>query len=131
MPPKTIPLLLLGLFAGILGGMFGIGGGLVMVPGMVLLLNFDDKKAVGTSLATILLPVGLLGVGEHWRNGNVDVKVALLLGTGFVVGSLLGALLVNQTFISKNTFKLIYGIFLIAMAGKYFYDYFSALAKVK
>ncbi len=96
-------LLALGLIAGILGGMFGIGGGLVMVPGMVLLLKFDDKKAVGTSLATILFPVGILGVIEHFRSGNIDLEVAALLGGGFVVGSFLGALLINQPFISKNS----------------------------
>lgn len=126
MDGKLIALLLLGLLAGVLGGMFGIGGGLVMVPGMVLLLKFPDKKAVGTSLATILLPVGILGVLEHWRAGNIDLKVAGVLGGGFVLGSLLGAKFVNQPFIDKNTFKLMYGVFLLVMAGKYFWDVYSA-----
>ena len=129
MDSKTISLLVLGLFAGVLGGMFGIGGGLVMVPGMVLLLGFDDKKAVGTSLATILLPVGILGVLEHWRAGNIDIKVAALLGAGFVVGSFGGAAFVNQPFISKNTFKTMYAVFLLLMAAKYFYDVFAAAPK--
>jgi hypothetical protein len=57
---------------------------------MVLLLGYNDKKAVGTSLATILLPVGILGVIEHWRAGNIDLRVAALLGVGFVAGSFLG-----------------------------------------
>lgn len=126
MEPKTIWLLALGLLAGVLGGMFGIGGGLVMVPGMVLLLGYNDKKAVGTSLATILLPVGILGVIEHWRAGNIDLRVAALLGVGFVAGSFLGARFVNQPFIDKNTFKLMYAVFLILIAAKYLYDVFAA-----
>ncbi len=126
---KTIPLLLLGLLAGVLGGMFGIGGGLVMVPGMVLLLGFGDKKAVGTSLATILLPVGILGVIEHWRAGNIDVRVAALLGAGFVLGSFAGAAFVNQPFINKNTFKAMYAVFLLLVAAKYLWDVFGAAKK--
>jgi uncharacterized protein len=126
MDGKLLGLLLLGFVAGILGGMFGIGGGLVMVPGMVLFLGFNDKKAVGTSLATILLPVGILGVLEHWRVGNVDLKVAGLLAAGFVIGSLLGAKFVNQPFIDKNTFKLMYAVFLILIAAKYIYDWYVA-----
>jgi hypothetical protein len=123
---KTLALLALGLLAGVLGGMFGIGGGLVMVPGMVLLLNFPDKKAVGTSLATILLPVGILGVLEHWRAGNIDLRVAGLLGAGFVAGSFLGAAFINQPFITKNTFKAMYAVFLILIAAKYLWDVFGA-----
>lgn len=119
---KIIGLLILGVLAGVVGGMFGIGGGLLMVPGMVLLLGFTDKQAVGTSLATILLPVGILGVLEHYRAGNVDLKVAALLGAGFVVGSFLGAVFINQPYISKNTFKLMYAVFLLLVAGKYLWD---------
>lgn len=125
MGDKAAALLFLGLIAGVLGGMFGIGGGLVMVPGMVLLLGFSDKMAVGTSLATILLPVGILGVLEHWRAGNIDLRVAGLLGAGFVLGSFLGAAFVNKPFIDKNTFKAMYAVFLILIAAKYLWDVFG------
>lgn len=122
---KTLSLLVLGVVAGVMGGMFGIGGGLVMVPGMVLLLGFSDKKAVGTSMATILLPVGLLAVMEHWKAGNIDLRVAAVLGAGFVFGSLAGAMFINQPFISKQTFKLMYAVFLLAVAAKYLWDVFG------
>ena len=125
MDPKTLSILFLGLLAGVVGGMFGIGGGLLMVPGMVLLLGFTDKQAVGTSLATILLPVGILAVIEHYRNGNVDLRVAALLGVGFVFGSFAGAAFINQPFISKNTFKLMYAVFLLLVAAKYLWDVFG------
>jgi len=129
MDSKTIGVLVLGLVAGVFGGMFGIGGGLVMVPGMVLLLGFDDKKAVGTSLATILLPVGILGVLEHYRAGNIDLKIAALLGAGFVLGSFGGAAFVNQPYIDKRTFKLMYAMFLLLIAAKYIYDVYSTAPK--
>jgi uncharacterized membrane protein YfcA len=129
MDSKTIGVLVLGLVAGVFGGMFGIGGGLVMVPGMVLLLGFDDKKAVGTSLATILLPVGILGVLEHYRAGNIDMKIAALLGAGFVLGSFGGAAFVNQSYIDKRTFKLMYAVFLLLIAAKYIYDVYSTAPK--
>lgn len=123
---KILAIVFLGLLAGIVGGMFGIGGGLLMVPGMALLLGFSDKQGVGTSLATILLPVGLLGVLEHYRAGNVDIKVAGLLGVGFVAGSFLGAVFINQPYISKSAFKLMYAAFLLLVAAKYLWDALGA-----
>ena len=62
---------------------------------------------------------------EYWRNGNVDVRVAALLGAGFVFGSLAGAAFANQAFISDRTFKLMYAVFLLAIAAKYFWDVFG------
>ena len=64
-------MLVLGLTAGVLSGMFGIGGGLVIVPALVVLFGFPIKTAVGTSLFALLLPTGLLGVMEYWKTGNL------------------------------------------------------------
>ena len=122
----NIALIGLGILAGILGGIFGIGGGLVMVPALTLFFAMDDKKAVGTSFATILLPVGVFGVIEYWRNGNVDVQAAALLGIGFVGGAFLGAAFANQKFLTKDQFKILYAIFLLVVAGKYLWDVFGA-----
>ena len=68
--------LCIGLAAGVLSGMFGIGGGIVIVPALVLLANFPTKTALGTSLGALLLPVGLLGAYAYWENGNLDVRVS-------------------------------------------------------
>lgn len=81
----------IGLLAGVLSGLFGIGGGIVIVPLLVLLVGFTTTQAAGTSLAALLLPVGALGAYEYWRAGQIDLKVAVLLAGGLLLGAYLGA----------------------------------------
>ncbi len=83
--------LVIGLFAGVASGFFGIGGGIVMVPAMTLLLGFGQQRAQGTSLAALLLPVGILGVLQYHKAGSVDVRVAALIAAGFLFGVLGGS----------------------------------------
>jgi len=109
--------LLLGLVAGVVRSMFGIDGGLIMMPGMILILAFGQREALGTSLMAQLLPVGLLAVAEYWRRGEVNVRAALVIGVGLFVGAWLGARLVGL--IPKEPMKQAYGIFLIVV-GLYF-----------
>lgn len=115
----VINLLLVGLVAGIAGGMFGIGGGAIMVPAMVLLIGMDQKFATGTSLAAQILPIGILGAIVYYRNGNLNIKYAVLIAIGLVVGNLIGALFANQPFISSETIKKLYGIFLLLIGLRY------------
>jgi uncharacterized membrane protein YfcA len=82
---------LIGLAGGVLSGLFGIGGGLVIVPAMILLFGMAPKQAVGTSLAALLLPVGILGALEYWRAGYIDVRLAVLLALGILIGAFIGA----------------------------------------
>jgi hypothetical protein len=82
---------LIGLAGGVLSGLFGIGGGLVIVPALILLLGMTPKLASGTSLAALLLPVGILGAIEYWRAGYVDVRLGLLLAVGILIGAFIGA----------------------------------------
>ena len=87
-------ILLTGLFAGILSGFLGIGGGIVMVPMMVYLMNMPIREATGTSLVALLLPVGALGVYEYWKLGKItatNFKFGLLLALGLFIGAFLGA----------------------------------------
>jgi uncharacterized protein len=114
-----IYLLFVGLVAGVAGGMFGIGGGAIMVPAMVLLLGLEQKLATGTSLAAQILPIGILGALVYYQNGKLNVKYAAFIAIGLVVGNLFGALLVNQPFISSETIKKLYGIFLLLLALRY------------
>jgi uncharacterized membrane protein YfcA len=81
----------IGLLAGVLSGVFGIGGGIVIVPLLILLLAFSATQAAGTSLAALLLPVGALGAWEYWRAGLIDLRVAAVLAIGLLVGVYLGA----------------------------------------
>jgi uncharacterized membrane protein YfcA len=84
---------LVGLAAGILAGLFGIGGGILIVPGLVFLGGMSIRMAIGSSLGALLLPVGLLGAVVYWREGNLDVRAALLVAGGLFIGAYLGALL--------------------------------------
>ena len=82
---------LIGLGSGVLSGIFGIGGGLVIVPGLIVLMGMTVKQAAGTSLAALLLPVGILGALEYWRAGQIDVRVAVILALGLLIGAFFGA----------------------------------------
>ena len=83
--------LVLGLSAGVLSGMFGIGGGLVIVPILIIFFGFDPKTAVGTSLFALLLPTGLLGVLEYYRRGEMRVLTGFLIALGLFFGAYFGA----------------------------------------
>jgi uncharacterized membrane protein YfcA len=117
MTPETMTLIvIIGLAAGILGGMIGIGGGLVIVPALIYFMAFSQHEAQGTSLGLLLLPVGILGVLNYYKKGYVDLKAVGLLSIGFVVGSYLGskwALSLPQT-----TLKKVFAVFLLLLAIK-------------
>ncbi len=109
--------LVLGLGAGVLSGMFGIGGGLVIVPALVVIFQEELKTAVGTSLFALMWPVGLLGVLEYWRRGEMRPVVGLWIAVGLLFGAYVGAKITGA--ISPAMMRRIYGIFLLIM-GTYF-----------
>ena len=84
-------ILAIGLGAGVLSGLFGIGGGIVIVPALIYFARFAPQTATGTSLAVFLLPVGLLGAMNYYRAGHVNVRAALLLAAGVFVGGFFGS----------------------------------------
>ena len=97
-------LLLIGLVAGVLSGVIGIGGGIVIVPALVYFIWFSQRTAQGTSLAILLLPIGLLGVIQFYKAGYVDVKVTAIIALAFFIGSYFGsriALTVPQELLKK------------------------------
>lgn len=109
-----IALLLIGLGAGILSGMFGIGGGIVMVPALLFFLNLKELEAIGTSLAAIIPPVGLLGAATYYRAGHINLKYALLLAAGLFVGAYFGAQI--TTSLNPATVRRLYGSFLLVIS---------------
>jgi uncharacterized membrane protein YfcA len=121
MSTEIIQLLVIGLAAGIAGGMFGIGGGAIMVPAMVLIMGMDQKFATGTSIAAQILPIGILGAIVYQRNGNLNIRDAVLIAAGLLVGNLFGALFANQPFISSELMKKLYGIFLLGIGFRYLF----------
>ena len=116
-PNVILGMLLLGLVAGVLGGLFGIGGGLVIVPALVLAMGLDQKTATGTSLFALLWPVGVLGVWEYWRRGEMRADYGGWIAVGLVLGILIGAKLTAP--MSPRTMKQLYGAFLL-VAGAYY-----------
>lgn len=95
----------IGVMAGSLSGMFGIGGGLLIIPALVFLLGFDQKMAQGTSLATLLAPVGILAVMNYHKEEKVNWWATLFLACGFVAGAFGGsswALAVDEVMVRRS-----------------------------
>ena len=83
--------ILIGLGAGVLAGLFGIGGGVLIVPALLYFARMSQLTATGTSLGALLLPVGALGAWEYYRTGNLDLRAALVIAVGLVFGAFFGA----------------------------------------
>lgn len=117
MSAQTIVMLILvGLIAGILSGLVGLGGGVIIVPALVFLLGFSQHQAQGTSLGILLLPAGMFAVINYYKKGYIDVNVVLLLFVGFLVGGWLGSKL--SLSVSETTLKKIFAVALLLIAGK-------------
>jgi len=105
--------ILIGALSGIAAGLFGIGGGVVIVPGLIYWAGFSQHRATGTSLAVLLPPIGLAATLEYYRHGNVDVRAALVLAAGMFVGSAGGAWLANR--MQGPHLRLAFGLFTCAL----------------
>lgn len=86
-----ILVLLLGIFAGIMVGLLGIGGGIVLVPAMVHVLHMDQHLAQGTSLFILLPPIGLGALRQYWKAGNVNLRAGMFCAAGMILGAYLGS----------------------------------------
>lgn len=89
--PTFVVLILLGSLAGVTSGLIGIGGGIIIVPALVLFFGFSQQMAQGTTLALMVPPLGILAAWTYYRQGYVDIKTAGLICLGFLIGSILGA----------------------------------------
>jgi uncharacterized protein len=108
--------LLIGLTAGVLSGLFGIGGGVLIVPALLLVARMSPVVATGTSLAALLLPVGALGAWQYYRQGNVNVVAALCIAFGLIVGAYFGARFAQQ--MSPLALRRAFAVFLGVVAVK-------------
>jgi uncharacterized membrane protein YfcA len=115
-PMILLTLLGIGLIAGVLSGMFGIGGGLIIVPALLFLLKMKEFEALGTSLAALIPPVGLLGAAEYWRSGYINVKYAIIIAAGLFVGAYFGARLTLS--LSPDLVRRLYAVFLLLVAAR-------------
>ncbi|KPK97745.1 MAG: permease [Omnitrophica WOR_2 bacterium SM23_72] len=105
---------ILGLGAGLCGGLFGIGGGSIMIPILVYIFGFSQHQAQGTTLAVMVPPIGLLAAWRYWKSGNAKLSVAALICAGFFVGGLIGAHLAQS--VSEPLLKKFFGVFLLIVS---------------
>ena len=112
-------LLVVGIVAGMLSSMVGIGGGLVIVPSLVIFFAMSQKMAQGTSLAMLLPPIGILAVINYYKAGYIDLKIAGILCVAFLVGTYFGSKMALN--LQESTLKRIFGVFLAVLAVKYLF----------
>ncbi len=103
-----IILVSIGVFAGIISGMIGIGGGLIMVPFLVYALGLSQFTAQGTSLAAMLPPIGILAAFNYYKADAINWKYAIIISLAFIIGGYLGSKL-TLNFISESVLKKIFG----------------------
>ncbi len=121
--PPLLLLVAIGLVSGVLSGIFGIGGGVVIVPALIYLAGFRQHMATGTSLAILLPPVGIGAVVEYYRHGNVNLYAAVVIALTVTIGGYFGPALANRLSgpylrLAFGKFVLILGVYLMVGAFK-------------
>jgi len=111
-----LALLAIGLVAGVFAGMFGIGGGLIIVPALLFVLKMTELEAIATSLAALIPPVGLLGAAEYYTKGYIHIRYAALIALGLFVGAYFGARIVIG--LPPQVIRRVYAGFLIVIAAR-------------
>jgi hypothetical protein len=112
--------ILIGLIAGISSGFFGIGGAVILIPALVYVFKFSQHLAQGTTLATLLLPIGILAVMKYYKSGNVNIQVALFIAFGFLIGGFIGA-----SFVQAVPGPVLKKIFAVMLLGISIYMFFG------
>ncbi|HEY8660408.1 MAG TPA: sulfite exporter TauE/SafE family protein [Hanamia sp.] len=107
---------IIGLAAGLLGGLLGLGGAIIMIPALVMFLGYSQQMAQGTALMMMVLPVGALAAYQYYQNGYVEMKAALIMSVFFFVGGYFGAKFATN--IPQDLLKKLFAIMLIVIAAK-------------
>ncbi|MBU2540892.1 MAG: TSUP family transporter [Candidatus Omnitrophica bacterium] len=107
--------ILIGLFAGAISGLIGIGGGIVIVPALIYLFRFSQHAAQGTTLAMLIPPIGILAALTYYKQGHVNLPVAGFICLGFVIGGFLGAKFAVG--FSEPVLRKIFGACLLVIAS--------------
>ena len=111
--PAPLTFVLIGVLGGIASGLFGVGGGIVVVPALIYWAGFSQHLATGTSLAVLLPPIGLAATIEYYRHGNVDFRAAIIVAISMFAGAWVGAFLANQ--MKGPHLRLLFGVFMTAL----------------
>ena len=107
----------IGLLAGMLSGLIGVGGGIIVVPALVYFLGLNQHMAQGTSLALMLPPIGILAAMNYYKAGELNIKYAAIIAIAFVVGGYFGSK-ISIEFISETAMKKVFGVILLFTAIK-------------
>ena len=113
---EILILIAIGLAAGVLSGMFGIGGGVIMVPALVFFMAMSQHSAQGTSIGLMLMPIGILAAYNHHQEGNLIIKFGLIIAAAFVVGGYFGSkfsLGIEEVILKKS-----FGVLMLVIALK-------------
>lgn len=123
--PKAMTLLIflgllaVGLLAGYFSGLVGIGGGVIIVPALILLFGFTQYAAQGTTLALLIPPIGIFAVWKYYKEGYVDIKTAIVICIGFIIGSYFGS--VTAVSLPQETLRKVFAIILVILGLKMFF----------
>jgi uncharacterized membrane protein YfcA len=119
-------LVIIGLMAGVFGGMFGVGGAIIMIPALVYFLGVDQHTAQGTSVAIMLPPIGLFAAYNYYRAGQVNIWYAVIIAIAFMIGGYFGSMIALR--LPENLMKKIFGILLILVALRMMFSKQAGLA---
>ena len=107
-------LVIIGLMAGVFGGMFGVGGAVIMIPALVYFLGVDQHTAQGTSVAIMLPPIGLFAAYNYYKAGEVNIWYAVIIACAFLIGGYFGSMIALK--LPEQLMKRIFGILLFLLA---------------
>lgn len=113
-------LIIIGLVAGTLGGMVGLGGGIILIPALILIMKLDQQTAQGTSIAIMLPPIGLFAVYNYYKAGYVNMKYAFVIAMAFMVGGYFGSSLALK--LSPDVMRKVFSVILVVIALKMFFS---------
>lgn len=113
---QPLIVIIIGIVAGLLAGVLGLGGAIVIIPALVMLLGFSQQMAQGTTLLMLVLPVGALAAWQYYKAGNADVKTAAFLAVSFFISGYFGARLANH--LPQDILRKAFGVLLILIALK-------------
>jgi hypothetical protein len=113
----TLSYVLIGVVAGILSGLLGIGGAIIVIPALVFIYGFSQQQAQGTSLALLLLPLGILAILPYYQHGYVDLRVIALVAVGFFFGGYVGARIAKN--LPSATLGKVFGVLLVVLGLRF------------
>ena len=113
---EILILIIIGIAGGVLSGLFGVGGGIIIVPAFVFFLGMSQHEAQGTSLGLMLLPIGILAAYNYHQSGNLDIRAGLIVAVAFVIGGYFGSKLSLN--IDQALLKRVFGVLMLFVSVK-------------